>query len=174
MNNDFDAVVDRVCRNVGVTFDGEFRVLNLDGRELDVVTLASVNLVSDVALTAGDIKRAVRGLIGDAARAFPDICFGLFHCAPPAAGAPSFISIDANVVVPQSFRANTLAFARENNQQAIYSCFDSRCIPTDGTGTGARLPLAPEALVYAALMLRAGRPVDFKLAAALKQERRLG
>lgn len=64
------------------------------------------------------------------------------------------ISVDVNVLVGAQHRENTLAFARANGQESIWSGEESRCIPTGGDGL-SRLA-EPSEVLEAATLLRLG------------------
>jgi hypothetical protein len=110
----------------GVTLGADLKERQVSG-PLDIVTLASVN-----------VKRSE--LDEATVRAFRDQHKELFQKFPEQATLGLFdlgndvISIDLNVIVPQSQREVTLRFARANNQAAIWDANIMDVVPTGGTG----------------------------------------
>jgi hypothetical protein len=134
-SNEFKAELVRVLANegTGFTFDlSNGTVVRLDGKPFDVVTLASVNL-SPVGLTLAHIKAALVPFYDIISRRQTvQFYIGLFSFTDKE--GDETISVDLNIIVRQAFRANSMAFAKDNNQVAIYDCRRQECIPTGGNG----------------------------------------
>lgn len=157
--NEFKAELTRLLANevTGFTYSpNRGIVLHLEGQPFDVVTLASVN-VSPVGLTIGAIDKALEpyyDIMGR--RGSVPFCIGLFSFIDK--DGEETISIDLNVVVHQSFRANSMAFAADNSQVAIYDFRRQCCVPTGGSGQ-TRVS-TPDNIFKAAEALVDGRPVE--------------
>lgn len=127
-------------KNFGATFnlDGT----QFDGKDEDVVTLFSYNVdkgeLDNFSQFVSDYSSVADGN--------SNVKFGLFHM-----GDNKF-SFDLNVVVDKSHRENTLKFARQNNQDSIFSYETMDTVKTGGSGESIitdinDMKLAAEALV---------------------------
>jgi hypothetical protein len=129
-NPDFTSALDdfRNVKATGFTCAPNGTPVQILGR-YDIVTLCSTNIPMDqlsvdtVAAALEPFKELLRTLPG-----YLPIYFGLFQLNSNTA------SVDLNVRVSQSFRANTMRFAKANNQAAIWDCQTREVIPTGGSG----------------------------------------
>jgi ribosomal protein S18 acetylase RimI-like enzyme len=110
---EFRTEIDRVAKGEsdGQTFNLDGTIFSPGDRKLDVVTLASTNL-EPAKLTPEAIQEFV-ARYPEAAKN-PDAKAGVFKLSDGR------VSADLNVVVDQSHRKNTEAFARANGQEAIF------------------------------------------------------
>lgn len=120
--------------------------IQLVGKKLDVVTLASVNIprAEMTAERIGSFLEPFESLFKN--KSLCRVCVGMFQMDDEN------VSVDINVIVHQAFRANTVEFARINNQFAIWDCLRSCTVETGGDGnsvlkTPAELKSAAESLV---------------------------
>lgn len=136
----------------GQTFNADGSVWVPPAEPTDIVTLASVTIPRE-RLTGAEFEKATapyQELLQQ-----PNIAAGVFSFEQ--AGEP-VTSIDINAVVPQTFRENTLAFARANDQVAIWDAAKNETVNTGGSGN-TRIT-SPEQMRAAAEALAAGEPVD--------------
>jgi hypothetical protein len=119
-------------------------------KKLDVVTLASVN-VPIAELTPERVQSFLapysEALSHDGVKA------GVFKMADGKTA-----SIDLNAVVDQAHRANSVTFAKANDQQAIFDL--SKFENVDTGGAGNTVLKSPEQIAAALPNLLAGEPVD--------------
>lgn len=139
----------------GQTFTKTGDVWNPGDRKADIVTLASIN-VPTKDLTPEKFREAIapyKELLSD------DVVAGVFKLSD---GENS--SIDINAVVPQEHRENTVQFAKDNDQQAIWDAVKNDVVSTGGTGD---TKLKSFDQIKAALPnLLEGKPVQFQPKAA--------
>jgi len=126
----------------GETFTLNGRLFNPGDRKLDVVTLASENFPPDK-ITPEAIQAFVDKYPNLARN--PDVVAGVFKLDN------GLVSADLNVVVDQAKRKESLAFAKENNQEAIFDLVKGEVINTGGTGE-SRLKSPKDVAVAAALL----------------------
>lgn len=115
----------------------------------DVVTLASVNVPANE-LTVERVRSALQPYT-DALSNYR-VKPGLFKIEAKGPRGEAMVSIDVNAVVNQKHRANSVAFAQRNNQQAIWDSVASDVVPTGGSGETvltdpAQMRAAADALV---------------------------
>jgi hypothetical protein len=123
-------------------------------QKTDLVTLASVN-VPRGELTQERIQQAMEA--HKAALEARDLLAGVFNFDDKETGAP-MTSIDANVPVSQEHRANSVEFAKDNDQISIWDASKFEEVKTGGSGN-TRLK-TPKQIAVAATLLRAGKPAD--------------
>ena len=145
-------------KEFGATFNADMTVFTPSGGSaLDTVSLASVNLPIR-GLTMQKVIDALQPYVS--VLELPDVKPGLFKM-----DNGKDVSVDVNVLVDQEHRANTLKFARANEQQSIWDNVAGENIPTGGSGK-TRINKV-DAMIDAADELVAGRPVNVeKLAPA--------
>jgi hypothetical protein len=118
----------------------------------DLVTLASVNL------PAGKLTREAFEQSTEPYKtllAKPGIVAGVFSFSKE--GKPT-VSIDINAVVPKEFRDNSVQFAKDNDQVAIWDAEKFEEVKTGGKGN-TRLS-DPDDLAIAAESLVSGEPIN--------------
>ncbi len=137
----------------GQTFNIDGTVFDAGTRKLDVVTLASENVLLSE-LTTERIKEFLSQ--------FPDDLLeneslkpGVFKMADGKRA-----SIDLNVVVPKEFRKNSEKFATDNNQESIFDLETFETVPTNGNGE--TVLSSPQDISKAARALVDGKEYDFK------------
>lgn len=136
----------------GQTFNADGSIWQPPAEPSDIVTLASTTIPREK-LAVSEFKKATEPY--QELLAQPNIAAGVFSFEQ--AGKP-VTSIDINAVVPQTFRENTLAFARANDQVAIWDAAKNETVNTGGSGN-TRIT-SPEQMRAAAEALAAGEPVD--------------
>lgn len=152
-NEKFDEEIARIRSGAsgGQTFTPAGDVWTPKGA-VDVVSLASVNVpLGD--LTREAVESAVspyKQLLSD-----PNVVAGVFSFSKDS--TPT-VSIDINAVVPQKYRDNTLAFARDNDQAAIWDAAKGEVVDSGGKGN-TRLQSSEE-ILDALNGLTKGKPVD--------------
>lgn len=119
------------------------------GQNLDVVTLASVNVPVE-----GLTEAAIAQALGPFARLFKAhkeiVKSGVFRMSTPGPDGKPQVSIDLNVVSDQANRANSTAFAKANNQEAIFDLTKKEVVPTGGNGqTALKTPSEVSAAIKA-------------------------
>jgi len=136
----------------GETFNGDGTVfVPPEDASLDVVTLASVNLPA-AELNAKNVAAALKpykGLLGN-----ENIKAGIFRLSEPDAEGRPQVSVDVNAIVDQKHRKSSLAFARANNQEAIFDMARGKTV--DAGGTGNTVLRDPKEIAQAADALQAG------------------
>lgn len=151
----FPTAVDsiREGRADGATFTAEGKVWEPPADPVDIVSLASVN-VPRSELTAEKVRESVAPF--SRLLDHPSVVAGVFAFdRSPNATA----SIDVNAVVPQEYRANTVKFAKANDQISIWDASKFEEVKTGGKGeTVLRTPEQIEAVLDD---LTGGRPVRF-------------
>jgi len=143
--------------NCGVT-------INLDGSEFVVTDPAQASV--DVVTLYSEVVDSVQ-LAGNPARVTA-VAFILGRLLAGGPLGPRFVvglfwlddthtkfSVDVNVLVDDKHRESTLAFAKQNGQQAIWSLGLGQAIPAGGSGAPGGLPRAVWDAVE--VNLRAGR-----------------
>lgn len=145
----------------GQTFTSQGEVWAAPPEKVDIVSLASINIPKKD-LTEDSFSKAVTPY--DALLDQPNVVAGVF--AFEREGVP-MVSIDINAAVPQEFRENTLRFAKENDQIAIWDASKSEEVPSGGSGD-SKLK-SPSQILQAVSLLSAGKPVDVKALAEKKE-----
>lgn len=138
----------------GQTFNRDGSVWDRGNNQVDIVTLASKNIARDE-LTKEKVISALQpydNLLNN-----PQITAGIFSFEQ--SGKP-MVSIDVNAIVPQTFRENTVKFAKGNNQISIWDAVKSEEVKTGGSGE-TRLKSSEE-LQNALNKVVAGEPVQFQ------------
>jgi hypothetical protein len=167
-HKDFESELEKIQsgKSGGQTFTTSGAVWNPPAKKpVDIVTLASVN-IPQADLNKETFQSAVapyEKLLGD-----KNIVTGAF--AFEKDGKPN-VSIDINAVVPQKFRDNTLKFAKDNDQNAIWDATNSEVIPAGGEGN-TKLT-TPDEILSAVGSLTKGKPVsieDIKAQPAVQEE----
>jgi GNAT superfamily N-acetyltransferase len=136
----------------GVTFNPDGTEWTPPAKPVDVVTLASVNV------PAKDLTREkVLSALGPYSDLLdePGVVAGVFSFSKE--GAPT-VSIDVNAVVDQKHRKNSLDFAKQNDQVAIWDADKQQEIQSGGKGN-TRLSSIGE-ITDALTNLTRGKPVD--------------
>lgn len=141
-------------KTVGQTFNPDGTVYQPKAKKLDVVTLASVNIPTGQLNREEIIKAA--GPYG-ALLSNPNVKLGAFNFEQD--GKPT-TSIDINAIVPQKYRDNSLAFAKANDQVAIFDMKKNDVVPAGGAGN-TRLT-TPKQLAAALPFLLSGKPMDIE------------
>lgn len=116
----------------------------------DIVTLASVNVPKNE-LTDTKVKSALEPY--DEVLDKPGIVSGVFELDPKT------VSVDVNAAVPQAHRENSIAFAKANDQKAIWDADKEEVVDVGGSGK-TLLNSVPEILDAAEKLVR-GEPVQF-------------
>lgn len=154
-NPDFESQLEsiRAGQAGGQTFTpaGEVWTPAKDAK-FDIVSLASVN-VPQGELTKENFIDAVKPY--ESLLAEPNIVAGVYSFSKE--GKPT-VSIDINAVVPQKYRANTMAFAKDNDQRAIWDTAKSEEVNTGGLGN-TKLN-TPEQILDAVDSLSRGKKVS--------------
>jgi len=155
----FRSVVEDVAsgKMEGITLNPDGSVFEPGpGEQLDVVTLGSVNIPADELTPERVHDEMLRraAFLQSGARITP----GLFRMSTPTADGRPQVSIDFNTVVSQQHRENTVAFARANNQEAIFDLVTFESVPTGGNGDTTLTN--PVLWGEAAVSLNEGAPVD--------------
>lgn len=164
MNKDF---LDQVS-NVLVGRTGGFSycpytgtALDLSGTPQDIVTLASIN-IPRFEITPGHIEAYLAPFEPIFKKTvLYRLCVGAYMM-----GDKESVSIDINVIVHQSSRANSMIFAHRNNQQAIWDCKRSSSVILDGDGN--TILKTPEQVAAAAEALSFGREFPFEAPKAFR------
>lgn len=134
-----------------------------EGARLDIVTLASENMpLAD--LTPERIAQVVAEKGWEPVLTDQNTKLGVFKFAGPD-GTP-MVSVDLNVLVDQKHRANTVTFAKANNQISAFDLVTFEEIPAGGTGDTV-LKEIPD-LVNAVGKLTQGEPVSVATVGAKK------
>lgn len=122
------------------------------GEKLDVVSLASLNVPQGKLNVAAVDKflTPFEDLLDEG-----NVKLGTFSFSKD--GVP-MVSIDLNAVVDQKHRANTVKFARDNDQVSVWDAAKGEEVPTGGKGNTKLKSLAE--LYEAIKPLSKGRPVD--------------
>jgi hypothetical protein len=118
----------RAGESGGQTFTAEGEVWSPEGKNLDVVTLASVNLPSGKVTRESVIEAlgAYEELLDE-----PGVVAGVFSFSK---GGKPTVSVDINATVPQKYRANSVDFAKQNDQVSIWDSAKMEEVPTGGKG----------------------------------------
>jgi len=140
----------------GETFNADGTIFVPGDRSLDVVTLASRDIPAED-LTPDNAREALAQfadiLDNEAAKA------GLFRISRKGEGDKQLVSVDLNVVVDQTHRANTQKFAEANNQESFFDLKKLEVVPSGGDGNTV---LKDPADIAAAIEnLVKGEPVKF-------------
>lgn len=125
--------------------------INLDGTEFvpcdhapcttDVVTLHSTVVGSDQAGGARERVTEVAFILGGYIGSVPASQKGVFTVGLFwLDNARTRFSVDVNVLVPDALRKSTLAFAKQNGQQAIWSLRLGKAIEAGGSGDAGGVP----------------------------------
>lgn len=152
---DFGSEVTKVSSGAsdGQTFNSDGTVFAPPpNKKLDVVTLASENVPLSE-LTPERVRESLAPY--SAALSHEDVKPGVFKLA----GGKS-ASIDLNAVVDQAHRENSVAFAKQNDQQAIFDLHKFENVDTGGAGN--TVLKTPEQIAAALPDLIAGKPVQFQ------------
>ncbi|HSX11616.1 MAG TPA: hypothetical protein VLF94_07880 [Chlamydiales bacterium] len=154
-HKDFESELEKIRsgKSGGQTFTTSGAVWTPKNPKVDIVSLASVN-VPQGDLTKENFLDAVapyEALLGE----HPNLVAGAFSFSKE--GIPT-VSIDINAVVPQKFRANTLKFAKDNEQRAIWNVDKGENIDAGGNGN-TRLN-SPEEILDAVDPLLRGKSVS--------------
>lgn len=136
----------------GQTFLPSGDVWSAEGKKVDLVSLASVNVPLGQ-LTRGKLEQVLAKL-SDLLEE-KDLVAGVY--AFSKSGKPT-VSVDLNAVVPKKYRKNTLAFARDNDQVAIWDAEASKEVAAGGKGD-TKLQ-SPGEILDALNLLTRGDPVD--------------
>lgn len=143
----------RSGKSGGQTFNADGSVWQAPETPSDIVTLASVNVPREN-LTAAEFEKATAPY--QELLAQPNVVAGVFAFDQAGKAAAS---IDINAVVPQSLRENTLAFAKANDQVAIWDAAKNETVEAGGAGNTKIT--SPEQMRAAAESLAAGEPFQF-------------
>jgi len=136
----------------GQTFSPSGEVWSPTDKKADLVSLASVNL---------PLGELTREKVTDALAKFadilddPNVVAGLYSFSK--AGKPT-VSVDLNAVVPKKYRENTLDFAKQNDQVAVWDVEHNKEVPAGGKGE-TKLQ-SPGEILDALNFLTKGKPVD--------------
>jgi broad specificity phosphatase PhoE/GNAT superfamily N-acetyltransferase len=163
---DFDKELEKMRSGVsgGATFSPSGEIWNPSEKKVDLVSLASVNLpLGD--LTRENVSKAL-GKFSDLLDE-PGIVAGSYAFSKE--GKPT-ASVDLNAVVPKKYRDNTLDFAKQNDQVAIWDVEHSKEVLAGGKGN-TRLQSVGE-ILDALNDLHKGKPVDVD--EILRQNRETG
>jgi len=136
----------------GQTFNQDGSVWQPTNKKQDIVTLASVNIPT-AQLSQDEVQKAsapYSDLLNN-----PNVKLGAFNFEQ--AGKP-MTSIDINAIVPQAHRENSLKFAKDNDQMAIFDMAKNDVVNTGGAGNTKLTTPAHIAKALPALL--AGEPVD--------------
>lgn len=142
----------RTGKSGGQTFNPDGSIWNAETPS-DIVTLASVNVPADK-LTPEAYAEATEPYKELLSR--PGVVAGVFSFTKDD---KPVVSIDINAVVPKEFRDNSVAFAKANDQVAIWDAEKSETVEVGGKGN-TRLT-DPDELSVVVDSLVAGEPVDF-------------
>jgi hypothetical protein len=153
-SKDFESELDKIRagKSGGQTFTASGDVWTPKNPKVDIVSLASVN-VPQGELTKENFLDAVQpyqDLLEN-----PNVVAGVFSFSK--SGTPT-VSIDINAIVPQKHRENTVAFAKDNAQRAIFDVDKSESVETGGSGD-TKLS-KPEEILDALDPLLRGKPVN--------------
>lgn len=153
-NETFDAELKKIRAGSigGQTFNADGTTWEAGKDPVDVVTLASVNV------PAGSVNRdAVVKALGpyEELLAEPGVVAGVFSFSKE--GKPT-VSIDVNAVVPQKHRDNSVAFAKANDQVAIWDSAKQEEVRTGGKGNTKLKEV--DQILTALDDLKRGKPVD--------------
>lgn len=144
----------RSGKSGGQTFNTNGEIWEPKDKAVDLVSLASVNLPQGE-LTPEAFQKAVapyEDLLQE-----PGIVAGVYSFSKD--GKPT-ISIDINGAVPQEHRANTLQFAKDNDQESIWDVKKGETVPTGGKGN-TKLTLPGEILdAFDSLVKGNSVPID--------------
>ena len=153
----FAAEVEKIAKGEkeGETFNIDGTIFNPTDRNVDVVTVASVDLPVS-ALTQ-------EGILSELQNYSPileneNVKPGLFRIARKSADGEQLVSVDINAIVPQEFRENTKAFSRDNNQESFYDLGKGEVV--ESGGDGRTVLKDPVQIALAIKDLVAGSPVD--------------
>lgn len=140
----------------GETFNSDGSIFSPGDRDLDVVTMASVDIPAKD-LTLEKVREALAPFaeLLDNQAVKP----GLFRIARKGTEGEQLVSVDVNAIVDQAHRDNTLEFSRNNNQEAVFDLKKFEVVPTGGDGN--TVLKTPAELVSAVEKLVAGEPVEF-------------
>lgn len=113
----------------GQTFTPSGDIWNPKKKDFDVVSVASHNLPIEN-LTPESVQNALAPYGDILAR--PGVAAGIF----PFTGddGKRMASVDVNALVPQKHRENTMRFAKDNNQIALWDAKKGEVVPTGGNG----------------------------------------
>jgi len=153
-SKDFESELSKIRsgKSGGQTFAPDGTVWVPADTKSDIVSLASVN-VPQGDLTPENFRTAIapyEDLLSE-----PGIVAGAYSFSKD--GKPT-VSIDINAVVPQKYRDNTLKFAKDNDQRAIFDMDKLSDVASGGSGN-TKLNSAGE-ILDALDNLRRGKPVD--------------
>lgn len=141
----------RSGKSGGQTFNAQGGVWDPKNKDVDLVSLASVN-VPQGGLTQETFQKAMapyEDLLNE-----PGIVAGVYSFSK--AGKPT-VSIDVNAVVPQEHRENTLQFAKDNDQESIWDVKKGETVSTGGKGNTKLI--SPGEILDAFDSLSKGEPV---------------
>jgi len=163
---EFDAELKKIREGKadGQTFTPEGLPWTAPKEPTDIVTLASVNVPLGK-LTRETVQEAIKpyaDLLDE-----PNVVMGTFsfsHEGKPTA------SIDINAVVPQTHRENSLKFAKDNDQVAIWDAAKNETVSSGGKGNTKLKSLGE--IMDALDLLRSGEEVD--VPEIVRQNRDLG
>jgi hypothetical protein len=142
----------RAGESGGQTFTPAGTVWSPADAKVDLVSLASKNI---------PLGKLTPEAVADALRQYadlldePGIVAGVFAFSKD--GKPT-VSLDINAVIPKKYRANTVEFARDNDQVAVWDVEHSKEVPAGGKGD-TRLQ-SPGEIMDALNFLHKGKPVD--------------
>jgi hypothetical protein len=150
----------RVTSYEGATFNRDGEELVVRGVKQDIVSVAGVKLP----LAGLDHNRVVTELRGgfEGLLAQQGVALGIFAWAD--ASGDTWASIDLNAIVRQEYRANTLAFAKANDQSSFWDALRGELVEVGGSGDYRLKDL--DAVADAVWRVRSGLPVEFS---AVKQ-----
>jgi hypothetical protein len=123
----------------GETFDGDGSISDIAGKPLHIVTLDSQNIPRDQ-LTPRKVEAMTRQYKG-ILNTVPEAKIGVFNLETKGPNGEPMVSIDLNVAVDKKFAKNTLKFAKQNNQEAIFDAETGEVVPTGGNGETPSLSL---------------------------------
>lgn len=138
----------------GQTFTRRGNIWRMGATDSDIVTLASTNIPRDEAT-----PERIRQIMAPYTEALKDVNVSAGIFAFDQNGKP-MVSVDLNAVVPQEFRQNSVKFAKDNNQIAIWDALKAEEVKTGGTGD-TRLK-SPDQIRAALQNLLEGRPVNIE------------
>jgi hypothetical protein len=142
----------RAGESGGQTFTSSGDVWAPENKAVDLVSLASVNIPLGQ-LNRAKVEQALSKLVDLLEE--PDLVAGMFAFSKE--GKPT-VSVDLNAVVPKKYRKNTLQFAKDNDQVAVWDAENSKEVPAGGKGD-TKLQSAGE-ILDALNSLTRGEPVD--------------
>ena len=159
----------------GQTFTGAGKVWDRKDQKVDIVTVASENVLTK-ALTPAAVQKVADRY--EDVLAIPGTAMGVFKMDDPTQ-----TSIDVNALPDQKHRDNTIAFGKFNQQQAIYDTVPTEkdpyghSIPVGGTGktvltSPAQIAKAVQALLKGENAIPAELPKPPEAAMMAKRGRR--